>query len=152
MSAPQDDSEIEEISDPYEKKKKGGKGVMESDEDHRAPRKRGKRKATSDDHDDIQVVEPSKKQKTGGAGSEMKETARARAKPGSRAASKQPAAKASEEKDGGADVAQKNAKKRKINIFPTGNEAIQFSFGAMSNVCFYFPLFHFVFLLRPLFV
>lgn len=85
----------------------------------------------------------------------MKETARARTKPGSRAASKQPAAKASEEKDGsvgGADVAQKNAKKRKINIFPTGNEAIQFSFGAMSNVCFYFRLFHFVFLLSPLFV
>jgi hypothetical protein len=61
---------------------------------------------------------------------------------GSRATSKQPisAAKASEEKDdngGGADVTLKNPKKRKINIFPTGNDGIQFTFGGMSNVCFF---------------
>ena len=142
--SPQDDSEIEEISDPN--RKKGKARATESDEDqvHAAAttRKNGKRKATSDDDDDIQVVERPKRQKTktGRAGSEIKETARTRTKPSSRATSRQPVAKASEEKDdngGGPDVAQKNSKKRKINIFPTGNDAIQFSFGGMSNVRFF---------------
>lgn len=124
-------------------KKKGKTKAMETDEDQvyaAAPRKKGKRKATSDDDKDIQMVEQPKKQKTGRAGSEMKETgttARTRTKSSNRAASTA-IAKANEEKDdtGGVDVAQKNAKKRKINIFPTGNDAIQFSFGTMSNVCF----------------
>ena len=92
-------------------------------------------------------MKPSKKQKTktGRAGSEA--APRTRTKPSSRA-SKQPnaaaAAKASEEKDdnwGGADTGilkNNNPKKRKINIFPTGNDAIPFSFGGLSNVCFYF--------------
>lgn len=79
-------------------------------------------------------MEPPKKQKTGRAGSE---TARTRTKPGSRAASKQPAR---EEKDnGGADVAQKNVKKRKINIFPAGNDLVQFSFGGHVCLFIYFP-------------
>ena len=72
----------------------------------------------------------------------MKETARTRTKPSSRTASKQPVAvaKPNEDKDdsgGGVNAAQKNAKKRKINIFPTGNDDIQFSFMTMSNVCFF---------------
>jgi len=129
-SAAQDDSEIEEISDPNEKKE-GKTKATEFDEEHQvrdaASRKKGKRKATSDDDDDIQVMEPPKRPKTGRAGSE---TARTRTKP-SRAGSKQPAR---EEKDsGGPDVAQKNVKKRKINIFPTGNDVIQFSFGDNLN-------------------
>ena len=149
--ASQDDSEIEEISDPITKKK-GKAKATESDEDRvrgaAASRKNGKRKATSDDDDDAQVVERPKRQKTksGRAGSEIKETAaRTRTKPSSRATSKQPVAKASsKEKDDsssgvGADATLKNnpPKKRKINIFPTGNDPIQFSFGGMSNVCFF---------------
>ena len=141
------DSEIEVILDP--KKKKGKAKATDSDDDQirpaASPRKNGKRKATSDDDDDIQVVERPKRQKTktGRAGSEVKETARTRTKPSSRATSKQPIARANEEKDnnGGADVAQKNLKKRKINIFPAGNEVIQFSLGRMANVCFFFYLF-----------
>ena len=137
---------------------KGKAKVTESDDEEdqvraATSRKNGKRKATSDDDDDIQLVERPKRQKTknGRAGSEIKETTRTRIKPSSRAMSKQPIAKASEEKDdrdngGGADVAhQKITKKRKINIFPTGNDALQFSFG--SNVCFFFQLFHNFFLL-----
>lgn len=143
--APQDDSEIEVISDPNRKKGKAKATESDEDRDRAAPRKNGKRKATSDDDDDIQVVERPKKQKTktGRAGSEMKETGRARTKPSSRrATSKQPVAKASEEKDDNADVAQKNnTKKRKINIFPTGNDAIQFTFGGVSNVCFFSTFF-----------
>lgn len=129
-----DDSEIEEILDPNTRKGKGKAKATESDEDHvqqREPRKNGKRNATSDDEEDAQVVEsPPKKQrtKTGRAGSEGTRT---RTKPSSRATSKQPS---KEKDDSGADVAQKNPKKRKINIFPTGNDVIQFSFG--GNVCF----------------
>lgn len=141
--APQDDSDIEEVSDPDEekKKKKGKAKATEPDENQAAAvtRKKGKRKATSDD--DIQVVEQPKRQKTRRAGSELKETTRTRTtKPSSRAASKQPAAipKPSEDKDD-VDIAQKNTKKRKINIFPTGNDVIQFSFGSMSNVRFFSP-------------
>ena len=67
------------------------------------------------------------KTKTRRAGSEIKETVR------SRTPSKQPnAAKASEEKDdnggGGTQVTLENAKKRKINIFKSGDDAIRFSF------------------------
>jgi hypothetical protein len=142
--ASQDDSEIEEIPDPN--RKKGKARATESDDEVQvhaaaaaalAPRKNGKRKATSDDDDDIQVVERPKRQKTktGRAGSEIKETVRTRTKPSSRATSKQPIAKAAEEEERD-EVAQKNPKKRKINIFPTGNDAIQFSFG-LSNVCFF---------------
>ena len=91
-----------------------------------------------------------KKTKSGRAGSET--APRARTKPSSsRATSKQPtaaaAAKASEEKDdneGEDDVVtlkNNNPKKRKINIFPTGNDAIQFSFGGMSGVCFLYTSF-----------
>ena len=141
--ASQDDSEIEEISDPNRKKGKAKATEYDEDQDHAAARKKGKRKATSDDDDDMQGAERPKRQKTksGRAGSEIRETARTRTKPSSRAMSKQPiASKASEEKDDKgveADVTLKNPKKRKINIFPTGNDAIQFSFGGMSNVCFY---------------
>lgn len=147
-SAPEDlDSDIEEISNPGRKEKGKAKAIEPDYGRTAAARNKGKRKATSDDDDDdIQVVEQPKRQKTTRAGSEVKETGtttRTRAKPSGRAASKQPAAvvtMGSEEKDddsGGVDVAHKNAKKRKINIFPTGNGAIQFSFG-MSNVCFFF--------------
>jgi len=135
--ASQDDSEIEEISDPNRKKGKAKATEYDEDQDHAAARKKGKRKATSDDDDDMQGAERPKRQKTksGRAGSEIRETARTRTKPSSRAMSKQPiASKASEEKDDKgveADVTLKN------NIFPTGNDAIQFSFGGMSNVCFY---------------
>ena len=132
-------------------RKNGKRKATESDEDQTraaTSRKNGKRKATSDDDDNIQVVERPKRQKTkiGRAGSEIKETGRTRIKPSSRATSKQLIAKASEEKEdrdngGGADVAQKNSKKRKINIFPTGNDAIQFSFG--GNVCFLFLIISF---------
>lgn len=132
------DSDIEEIPDPSAKKK-GKAKAAETDEDlfrvAAVPREKGKRKAPSDDDDNIQVVEQPKRQKTRRAGSEMKETVRTRTKP---AASKQPA-KVNEEKDnddseGTADVTQKNAKKRKINIFPTGNDAIQFSFATISSL------------------
>ena len=153
MAASQDDSDIEEISDPSWKKGKANATEDDEDDDQdRAPpaRKNGKRKATSDDDDDIQVVEQPKRQKTktGRARSEIREATRTRTKPSSsRATSKQPpiASSPSEERDDnggeGADVALQNPKKRKINIFPTGNDAIQFSFGGMSSVCFYFSTF-----------
>lgn len=158
-----DDSDIEEISDPNRKKGKAKATESDKDEDQvrtaaasaTASRKTGKRK-TSDNDD---VVEQPKRQKTntGRAGSEIRETtARTRTKrSGSRATSRQfIAAKPSEEKDdnageGGADVTLKNPKKRKINIFPTGNNAIQFSFGSMSNVCFFSLLYTYnLFLMR----
>ena len=153
VAAAQDDSDVEEISDPNRKKGKAVATESDNEEDQvhaaaaaAAARKNGKRKTTSDDDEDVQFVERPKRQKTktGRAGSEIRETARTRTKPSSsRATSRQPvAAKASEEKDDnegeGADVTLKNPpKKRKINIFPTGNDAIQFTFGGMSNVCFF---------------
>ena len=123
--------------------KKGKTKAREPDEASAAARKKGKRKAaTSDDNDDIEVVEQPKRQKTGRAESEMKEmgtTARTKTKPRSRTVSKQPFPKAATEEKDDTDLTQKlNAKKRKINIFPTGNEAIQFSFGTMPNVYFFF--------------
>ena len=102
MAASQDDSDIEEISDPIRKKGKA-KATESDDEDDQVraaatgTRKNRKRKATSNDDDVIQIMERPKKQKTksGRAGSEIKDTARTRTKP----SSKPIAAKASEEKD-----------------------------------------------------
>jgi hypothetical protein len=111
-----------------------------------------KTKATSDDDDDIQVVERPKRQKTktGRAGSEIKATDRTGAKLSSSSSAtslsaQAIAAKASGEKDdnGGRRRRRRRSrrhseeqKKLKINKIPTRNDTIQF--GDISDVCIFF--------------